>query len=129
MACVYYDVLETEGTAMKLIHHKTPLIAAILIALCSAGACADETAGSTSTPDKPNGTLGKVEHGLGVAATATEHGIKKGAKATAHGIKRGVAATAHGIERGAEWTDRAAHKVADKVTGSSSSSSSSSSDK
>lgn len=106
---------------MKLIHRKTPLLAATLMILCSTGAYADETAGSTSTPAKSGGVLSKVEHALGVAATATEHGVKKGAQATGHGIKVGAEATAHGIERGAEWTDRTAHKVADKISGSSSS--------
>ena len=86
-----------------------------------AGAAADETAGSNSGTS--HGTLGKVEHALDVAATATEHGVQKGAKATAHGLKVGMKATAHGIEHGAEWTDRTAHKVADKITGSSASSS------
>lgn len=106
---------------MKLIHRKAPLFAAALMILCSAGAYADETAGSKPASGKSGGTLGKVEHALDVAATATEHGIKKGAKATGHGIKVGAEATAHGIERGAEWTDRTAHKVADKISGSSSS--------
>lgn len=107
---------------MKLIHRKTPLLAATLILLCSTGAYAEETAGSTSASGKSGGVLGKVEHALDVAAKATEHGVKKGAQATGHGIKVGMEATAHGIERGAEWTDRTAHKVADKIAGSSNSS-------
>ena len=106
---------------MKLIRHKAPLFAATLMILCSTGAYAEETTGSAS--GNSGGVLGKVEHALGVAAKATEHGVKTGAQATGHGLKVGMEATAHGIERGAEWTDRTAHKVADKISGSSNSSS------
>lgn len=55
--------------------------------------------------------------------------IERGAKATARGIERGANATARGIKRGANATRDAAHKVADKLTGSSDASEASSSDK
>lgn len=107
---------------MKPIQCQTHLLTAVLLVICWGTAWAEESDGSTSTTTRPNGVVGKVEHALAVAATATAHGIQRGASATAHGVKRGVEAAARGIERGAEATDRAVHKVASKITGSQSSS-------
>lgn len=102
---------------MKSISRQTRLLTALLLSLSAVVAQAEESGGATSAPTRPKGVVGKVEHALGVAATATAHGVQRGASATAHGIKRGAEATAHGIERGAKAVDRGAHKVAKKISG------------
>lgn len=106
---------------MKIITRKVPLCAAALLILCSTGVYADESAGSAKGSEQ--GVVPKVEKALGRAAKATEKGIERGAKATAHGIEVGTKAAAHGIERGAQATASAAHRVAEKIDGSSKSSS------
>ncbi|TCJ15786.1 hypothetical protein EZJ19_06090 [Parasulfuritortus cantonensis] len=107
---------------MTPIRTASHLLGALLLVLSWSAAHAEDAAGPKPAPPQSNGVLAKVEHTLDVAATATAHGIQRGASATAHGVKRGAAAAARGIARGAEATDRAAHKVAAKITGTSASS-------
>lgn len=102
---------------MYLNHCKAPLFVAIFTILCSVEAAADETAKPTS--ETSHGVVAKVEHALGRAAKATEKGIKLGANATTNGIERGVTAAQEGVLRAAKETENLAHKVANKINGSS----------
>ena len=85
---------------------------------------ANESA-SDSSPD----VLVKVKKAIERGAKATARGLERGANATARGIERGANATARGIKRGANATRDTAHKVAEKLTGSSEESAASSSGK
>ena len=104
---------------MKLNSSLRVLAVAVLVLTSSSLLAASEAGEANATAsDSSPGVIVKVKK-------AIEHG----AKATAHGIERGANATARGIKRGANAPRNAAHKVANKLTGSSDASADSSSEK
>jgi hypothetical protein len=98
---------------MKLKPSLRAFAIAVLVLTSSSVLAASDSSDSAS--DSSPGVIVKVKNA-----------IERGAKATARGIERGANATARGIKRGANATRNAAHKVADKLTGSSDESASSS---
>jgi hypothetical protein len=103
-------------------------LASLSLLLIVGHAIAQTTADETIKPN--SGPIDKVANAIKRGASAAATGIEKGAKAAASGVERGVNATAKGVEKGADATARgvergaratgnAAHKVADKIGGSS----------
>ena len=97
---------------------KTFISVSCLLLLGISSARAEESTDSSTIKSSP-GPVDKVANAVKRGASAAATGIERGVKAAANGIERGAKATAKGIEHGAQATGKAAHRVADKIGGTS----------